>query len=461
MRVRVPKLPFRSPASTPSMVEPLPAKKHTGVDYETEWRVVRRADDSPRAARGVIGPTMQVLASPDRRGLDYLQDLARADPPQPVIFAANHHSHVDTPLLLSSIPEPGAQMFVGAAADYFFKTRVTSTVSALALNAIPIERTRVSRRSADDAAELIDNGWSMLIFPEGGRSPDGWASRSAVARPISRCAATFRDSVHLEGTGRILRKGSKRLSRQPPASRSVHAMAGSRRGEDSRACRTHRARRRRARRRDRLRLVHRSFEHASRCHARAVRSRGALAVAASMGARRSRTSFDWSPSGDETPVARPVLGRNGEADPGAAGNTVLDPESSAVRLHHALQIASRSRTRAVGRLRQAGEHREDRVSVLVRDADPLSVTQTNHSPRRRSDMMSMIRSTPGRRNFNELLNRFSSSCRRSVESPNTHGSAPDAHRAGVAHRALPIDHQLSDDDFEIDPLAIVFLPADA
>ena len=49
---------------------------------------------------------MKLLAVPDRRGLDRLDDLADADPPQPVIFAANHHSHVDTPLLLSSIPEP-------------------------------------------------------------------------------------------------------------------------------------------------------------------------------------------------------------------------------------------------------------------------------------------------------------------------------------------------------------------
>ena len=42
----------------------------------------------------------------------------------PAIFAANHHSHADTPLLLTTIPEPWRhRIFVGAAADYFFKTR--------------------------------------------------------------------------------------------------------------------------------------------------------------------------------------------------------------------------------------------------------------------------------------------------------------------------------------------------
>jgi len=50
---------------------------------------------------GVITPTMRVIASPDRRGLDQLRDLD-TETAQPVIFAANHHSHVDTPLLLSS-----------------------------------------------------------------------------------------------------------------------------------------------------------------------------------------------------------------------------------------------------------------------------------------------------------------------------------------------------------------------
>jgi 1-acyl-sn-glycerol-3-phosphate acyltransferase len=211
------KLPFPfTSAPTPAAIERLPDRKRTGVDYETEWarsfgaRMARLA-----LLEGVIAPAMHALASPDRRGLDQLHDLARAEPTQPVIFAANHHSHVDTPLLLSSIPEPWRhKVFVGAAADYFFTTRVTSTASALVLNAIPIERTRVSRRSADDAAELIDDGWSMLIFPEGGRSPDGWGQpfRGGAAYLALRCNVPV-VPVHLEGTGRIMRKGSKRLSR--------------------------------------------------------------------------------------------------------------------------------------------------------------------------------------------------------------------------------------------------------
>ena len=74
----------------------------------------------------VLRPAVRLLASPERRGLDRLADLRRATTHRPVIFAANHHSHLDTPLLLTSLPEPWRhKVFVGAAADYFFGNRVT------------------------------------------------------------------------------------------------------------------------------------------------------------------------------------------------------------------------------------------------------------------------------------------------------------------------------------------------
>jgi 1-acyl-sn-glycerol-3-phosphate acyltransferase len=155
------------------------------------------------------------VARPERRGLDNIRDLEA-----PVIFAANHHSHVDAGLLLTSLPEPFRyKVFAAAAADYFFKTRVTGAASALVLNAIPIERAKVTRRSADQAAELIGEGWSMIIFPEGGRSPDGWGQpfRGGAGYLALRCNVPI-VPVHIEGTGRILHKGSKKLQ---PASTIV------------------------------------------------------------------------------------------------------------------------------------------------------------------------------------------------------------------------------------------------
>jgi 1-acyl-sn-glycerol-3-phosphate acyltransferase len=218
---RVP-FPFRA-ASVPAGVEPAEREPTTGAAYDTDW--ARRYP--ARLARlaivdGLVRPTMQLLASPELQGIDRLDGLRRTgtdERAETVIFAANHHSHLDTPLLLSSIPEPWRhRLFVGAAADYFFRSHATSALSALAIGAIPIERTKVTRRSAELARELIGDGWSMLIFPEGGRSPDGWGQpfRGGAAYLSLKCGVAV-VPVHVEGTGRILRKG--RTVPRPAATR--------------------------------------------------------------------------------------------------------------------------------------------------------------------------------------------------------------------------------------------------
>lgn len=202
----LPRLPFPYRASaTPRGVEPLPRSSGTGADFDTDWA----RSEPARLARiaiveGVMRPAIAAVARPRRLGADRLDGVDG-----PVIFAANHHSHVDTPLLLTSIPTPWRhRMVVGAAADYFFGTRATGAVAALAMGAFPIDRHKVGRRSADLARSLIDDGWSLLIFPEGGRSPDGWGQpfRGGAAYLALRAGVPV-VPVHLVGTGRILRKG--------------------------------------------------------------------------------------------------------------------------------------------------------------------------------------------------------------------------------------------------------------
>ena len=203
-RLRAVPFPYRAPTA-PGGVEPASSDKRTGADFPTGW--ARRWPARMARAAIVEGPmrlTVAALASPDRRGSDRLDDVDG-----PLIFAANHHSHIDTPLLITSIPEPWRhKLVVAAAADYFFGTRVTGAVSALAIGAIPIERSKVGRRSADAAADLIADGWNLLIYPEGGRSPDGWGQtfRGGAAYLAKRCGVPV-VPIHVEGTGRILRKG--------------------------------------------------------------------------------------------------------------------------------------------------------------------------------------------------------------------------------------------------------------
>jgi 1-acyl-sn-glycerol-3-phosphate acyltransferase len=156
----------------------------------------------------VAAPVVRALASPRVSGLDRIAHLD-----VPVIFAANHASHIDAPLLVSVIPDRWRRdLFVAGAADYFFDTRLKATAFAFLLNAVPIDRHRVSRDSASRVTRLLQDGWSMLIFPEGGRSPDGWGQphRAGTAWLAVRTGTPI-VPVHIEGTRDILAKGSRRI----------------------------------------------------------------------------------------------------------------------------------------------------------------------------------------------------------------------------------------------------------
>jgi len=212
--------PYRAP-TVPRGVE-VPVEPSTlGADYVTEWA----RSPAARLARGAIaeGPLrviVRTLADPDVTGLDRLADLRRAaqdavaagDAPAPVIFAPNHHSHLDTALMVRAIPTPWRHRLVmAAAADYFFDRQWKAVLSALALNAIPIDRESTGRRSADAVRDLLDDGWSLVIYPEGGRSPDGWGQdfKGGAAYLAARTGAPV-VPVFIEGTGSIFGKGMTR-----------------------------------------------------------------------------------------------------------------------------------------------------------------------------------------------------------------------------------------------------------
>ena len=212
-RVRIPKassltFPFTEP-SWPGGVELPPVEKSLGMDYDSEW--ARRYP--ARFARVLVQellsrPIVQAVASPTIDGLDRIGHLD-----EPVIFAANHASHVDAPLILSCIPERWRhRMFVAGAADYFFDTRFKAAAFSFLLNAVPIERQRVSRESVNRVASLLAEGWSMLIFPEGGRSRDGWGqAHSAGAAWLGVRTGRPVVPVYVSGTRDILPKGASRI----------------------------------------------------------------------------------------------------------------------------------------------------------------------------------------------------------------------------------------------------------
>ncbi len=203
--------PYRAPSTPRGIAVPLKPSK-LGADFETEWaregpaRLARRLiTDGPLrlAVRGIADPTVE--------GIDRLADLRDLDEPPPLIFTPNHHSHLDTPISIISIPEPWRhKLVVAAAADYFFTNRVKGAAAAIVLNALPIDRESTGRKSSDMIKDLIDDGWSLIIYPEGGRSPDGWGQEfkgGAAYLSIRTGAAVV--PMFIEGSRVDLRQGNE------------------------------------------------------------------------------------------------------------------------------------------------------------------------------------------------------------------------------------------------------------
>lgn len=222
-----PGFPWRQ-AHIPRGVEMPAHLSRTGANFDTDW--ARRWP--ARFVRAVIveagwRPIVAYYAKPRILGLDRLEaldklaalDKLETQRGRPVIFVANHRSHADTPILLTSIPEPWRhKLMVGAAADYFFRNRAAGVLSAMGIGAIPIERQQPERRSAEDAAQLVSQGWSLLLYPEGGRSPDGWGTpfRAGAAWLASKCQVPV-VPVFVAGTRSILRRGRKWPQQSPTA----------------------------------------------------------------------------------------------------------------------------------------------------------------------------------------------------------------------------------------------------
>lgn len=205
--------PYRAP-SVPAGVTVARKPSKLGPDFETDW--ARRYPSRLVRVLIVEGPMralVRAVADPTVEGLDRLADLTRRKGDAPaVIFTPNHHSHIDTPLSVTVIPEPWRhRLMVAGAADYFFTNRVTGTLAALTMNVLPIDRESTSRKSSDQLRKLIDQGWSLVIYPEGGRSPDGWGQdfKAGAAYLSARTGAPV-VPMFIEGSGAIYGKGMKR-----------------------------------------------------------------------------------------------------------------------------------------------------------------------------------------------------------------------------------------------------------
>ncbi len=115
----------------------------------------------------IINPALDHYAARRATGFEKLASIK-----QPVILVANHASHMDTPVILSALPRKlRKRTAVAAAADYFYRNRIVASLVSLFFNTVPIERKGGGgTKGTSHLDTLLDDGWSLLLYPEGTRS---------------------------------------------------------------------------------------------------------------------------------------------------------------------------------------------------------------------------------------------------------------------------------------------------
>jgi 1-acyl-sn-glycerol-3-phosphate acyltransferase len=115
-----------------------------------------------------VKPVMRRELSVEVYGLDEFRQLNG-----PALLVANHASHLDTAVLLSTLPRKRRRhTAVGIEADYFFDSWWRTSGSAITFNTFPIQQSGDALSSTP--AKLLAEGWTVVIFPEGTRSRDGF-----------------------------------------------------------------------------------------------------------------------------------------------------------------------------------------------------------------------------------------------------------------------------------------------
>jgi long-chain acyl-CoA synthetase len=139
----------------------------------------------------------------------------------PVIFAANHQSHFDTPAILQALPRRWRYRVAPAMAKEFFKAHFNPSqhgwksrlpnsanyyLAALFFNAFPLpQREAGTRQTLRYIGTLMSEGYSLLIFPEGKRTEHGEINRfqAGIGMIASKLGVPV-VPVRLDGLDRIL-----------------------------------------------------------------------------------------------------------------------------------------------------------------------------------------------------------------------------------------------------------------
>ncbi|MEO8661199.1 MAG: lysophospholipid acyltransferase family protein [Bryobacteraceae bacterium] len=132
-----------------------------------------------------------------------IEGLEKIDPRGSYVFASNHASYMDTPVVLGLIP---VQFRFLAKEDLFRIPFLGTHLRSAGHIPVPKQDARAAVRLMNESARIIrERGISMLVFPEGGRTDDGNLQRFREgAANIAIKAGVPIVPITLEGTRSVL-----------------------------------------------------------------------------------------------------------------------------------------------------------------------------------------------------------------------------------------------------------------
>jgi long-chain acyl-CoA synthetase len=194
--------------------------------WNRRWpaRVVRRL-----ALDLVLLPLTRRFAWLHLEGREHLRDLGG-----PVVFAANHQTYLDAPVILAALPRTIRHRVAPAMAKEFFaasfwpagqsvaaraRSRVAYLLAALLFQGFPLpQRHAGTRQAMRYMGELLATGCSILLFPEAALSDTGAIQRfrPGIGMIVARLGATV-VPVRIDGLDRVLHR-TWRMARPGPVS---------------------------------------------------------------------------------------------------------------------------------------------------------------------------------------------------------------------------------------------------
>lgn len=192
-------LGFAMEAGSPSAKEVFFAEFSPADNHSLLWKW-------PRLAANLF---LRVLLTTRHRlevkGLENLQGSG------PFVFTPNHASHFDLLSICASLPLGLSQnTHAVAAKDYFFNRWWKGLAARIFVNALPFDRRGRVNESMAKCREALAAGSSLVIFPEGTRSPDGKLNefKPGVAQLLAGQPKIWAVPVFIDGAYAIMPKGS-------------------------------------------------------------------------------------------------------------------------------------------------------------------------------------------------------------------------------------------------------------